>query len=97
METAVYRAPDLIDDDGNQERFNRSEDPFGFPSDHFAMHRWRGEVTPFWIEVRGQYVVPENSPVELPARPGIRDVEIFTGAFASLQQDLDHTLAQDPK
>jgi hypothetical protein len=89
LEHSLYRASRPISDHEN-ERFNNLDDPFGFPSTEFILHRWRGEVRPFWIEVRGSYVAPTNSSgVELPKRAKIRDVEIFSGTLASLERDLD--------
>jgi len=93
LDHALYRAPRPVGD-GNQERFNLSEDPFGFPSDHFALHRWRGETRPFWIEVLGSYLPPENSPVQLPAGAKIQEVEVFAGTIRSLQKDLETTFGQ---
>lgn len=88
LEHTLYRAPRPVDD-GNQERFNLANDPFGFPSDRFALHRWRGEARPFWIEVRGKYLAPESSPVQLPRRAKIREVEVLAGALGSLQRDIE--------
>jgi len=93
LEPALYRAP-CPADDGNQERFNLLEDPFAFPSDHFALHRWRGEVRPFWIEILGSYLTPQNSSVQLPTRANIQDVEEFAGAVGSLQKDIEDALGQ---
>jgi hypothetical protein len=80
FEPALYRAPAPVGD-GNQERFNLSDDPFGFPSDSFALHRWRGEVRPFWIEVRGSYLAPRPGAVPLPNWVRIREVEILAGTI----------------
>jgi hypothetical protein len=87
----LYRAPRPTGD-GVDERFNSLDDPYGFPSDHFALHRWRGDGRPFWIEVRGRYLAPERSPLELPGDADIQDVERFPGTLATLQQDLTAAL-----
>lgn len=89
FEHELYRAPRPIGD-GNQERFNLADDPFGFPSEHFALHRWRGEVRPFWIQALGAYMAPEVLPVRLPTRAKIQDVEVFAGTFSSLQKDIEY-------
>jgi hypothetical protein len=93
LEHTLYRGPRPVGD-GNQERFNLADDPFGFPSDHFVLHRGRGEVRPFWIEVRGTYLAPENSPVQLPRRATIQEVEVFTGTFSSLQRDIEYAFGK---
>jgi hypothetical protein len=89
LEHNLYRAPRPLGD-GNQERFNLSDDPFGFPSGHFALHRWRGEVTPFWIQVIGAYMAPEALAVQLPTSAKMQKVEVFAGTFDSLQRDIDY-------
>jgi hypothetical protein len=93
LEHTLYRAPRPVGD-GDQERFNLSDDPLGFPSDHFALHRWRGEVRPFWIEVRGKYLTPESSSVQLPKPAKIQEVEVFTGTFSSLQTEIEYAFGQ---
>lgn len=94
LEHTLYRAPRPVDD-GNQERFNLADDPYGFPSDHFLLHRWRGEVKPFWIEICGKYLAPEDSAVQLPKRTKIRQVEVFAGTFSSLQRDINCTFERE--
>ena len=89
FEHTLYRAQRPVGD-GNQERFNLLDDPLGFPSDHFILHRWRGEVRPFWIEVCGGYLAVENSSVQLPRCATIPQVKVFAGTLSSLQRDIDY-------
>ncbi|HSV13227.1 MAG TPA: hypothetical protein VLI90_03145 [Tepidisphaeraceae bacterium] len=92
LEYSLYRAPPPADD-GNDAHFNGLDEPHAFPSDHFSIHRWRGDVRPFWIEVHGRYLDPVNAPVQLGRSRRIREVELFPGSFGSLQADIDRAFA----
>jgi hypothetical protein len=97
LEPSLYRAPAAPDGDGRDDRFNGLGEPHAFPSDHFSLHRWRGgdgaghddDGRPFWIEVHGRYLPPEESAVRLPRGAKVGDVEVFVGSVESLQGDLD--------
>ena len=86
LEPALYRAPEPADD-GNQDRFNLLDDPHGFPSEHFALHRWRGEARPFWIEVLGRYLAPPESSTPLPVAGDF--AEVLRGGIDTVQSDLE--------
>ena len=53
------------------------------------MHRWRGQSEPFWIEVRGKYLEPKETAVELRGKAADRRAEVFAGTIETLQGDLD--------
>jgi hypothetical protein len=93
LDHSTYRAPRPADD-GNQDHFNELDAPHAFPSDHFVVHRWRGEARPFWIEVCGGYLPPVESPVRLGQAARARELEVFPGSIESLQADLDRALAR---
>jgi hypothetical protein len=84
LEHSLYRAPRPVDD-GNQDHFNALDEPYAFPSDHFLIHRWRDEARPFWIEVRGRYLPPQESSVQIRPAAKVRELELFPGSLDSLQ------------
>jgi hypothetical protein len=93
LEHCLYRAPRPADD-GNQEHFNLLDEPHAFPSEHFSIHRWRGEARPFWIEVHGRYLPPQASPVQLGRTARVRELELVPGSPGSLQEDIDRAFRQ---
>jgi hypothetical protein len=93
LEHSLYRAPRPVDD-GNQEHFNALDDPHAFPSDHFLVHRWRGEARPFWIEVHGRYLPPQESSVQIRPTAKVRELELFAGSLDSLQASIDRAFEQ---
>jgi uncharacterized membrane protein len=60
-----------------------------FPANSFLLHRWADTRQRIRIESKGRRVTPELSRVRL--RPGYRngDIELFTAAPDTLQEDLD--------
>ncbi len=93
LEPDLYRASQPRDN-GNDDHFNGLSAPHAFPSDHFLLHRWRGEVRPFWIEVRGRYLPPQESSARLPRGVKARDVELFPGSLDSVGDDLARAVAR---
>jgi hypothetical protein len=95
LEPALYRAPRPADD-CHPTHFNALDAPHAFPSDDFTLHRWRGDARPFWIEIGGRYLPPENSPVELRGAAIIGSAEVFPGSAATLQSDIDQAFGHNP-
>jgi hypothetical protein len=98
LEPSLYRAPVPDGDDGRDDRFNALDDPYAFPSDHFSLHRWRGgegavDARPFWIQVHGRYLPPEQSTARLPRAGKVGDVKVFPGSIGTLQADIDRAFA----
>jgi hypothetical protein len=60
-----------------------------FPSHSFLLHRWADTQKPIRIESKGRRITPEPVTVRLPPDCRAKDVELFSAAFETLQQDLD--------
>jgi hypothetical protein len=83
LKPSSYRAPER--GETNNARFNGLGDPYGFPSTRFAIHRWKGESVPFWIEVQGWYLLPQMESAQIPPSAKIQAVEVFPASGKDLQ------------
>lgn len=87
----LYRAPEPDEDKGD-ESWNGLPAPNAFPATAFRLHRWDGENQPFWIEIRGDYLAPEETAIQLRcanAQKLPKSVEVFAGRLETLQEDID--------
>lgn len=92
MEHRLYRAPEGAQK-ANSARFNGMDDPYGFPSTRFSIHRWKGESQPFWIEVQGWYLLPQMGVAQLREGAKVKPVEIFPASGKDLQAAIDEAFA----
>ena len=89
LDSDTYRA--APNEDGVD--LDEADNDFHFPSDHFVLHFWPGETQPFWIEVLGKYLKPQDSFIELRGTKPIEASTVFAGTLETLQTSLDNTFA----
>ncbi|MEM7313843.1 MAG: hypothetical protein AAF497_11895, partial [Planctomycetota bacterium] len=84
---STYDAPSIIDD-GNDEFFNLHEPPFSFPADEFVVTRLPNSGYVFGIEIKGEYLEPDDPIDALKREFNFNDCEIIPGLIDDVANSL---------